>query len=89
VKTDFRPQSVRRVETDRLKSEAAQLLAAAADDAKPYRAKLEEFLARVAALKASADAGDWKAEAELATVLAGSEDLFWKLKALAALNSTR
>ena len=89
VKTDFRPQSVRRLETDRLKTEAVQLLAAAADDAQPYRAKIEEFLARVAALKASAERGDWKAEAELASALAGSEDLFWKLKALAALNSAR
>jgi len=89
VTTDFRPQSVRRLNAESLKTEAAQLLAAAADDAKPYRAKIEEFLARVAALKASADRGDWKAEAELASVLAASEDLFWKLKALAALNRTQ
>jgi hypothetical protein len=86
---DFRPEAVRRLQADRLQAEATQLLAAAADDGKPYRAKIEEFLSRVAALKASADRGDWKAEAELASVLAGSEDLFWKLKAMAALNSNR
>ena len=47
------------------------------------------LLARVAALRTSADQGDWKAEAELATVLADSADLFWKLKALAALNRSQ
>jgi len=87
VKADFRPQSVRSLDANRLKSDAARLLAAAADDAKPYRAKVEDLLARVASLKAPVDQGDWKAEAELASALSGSEDLFWKLKALAALNT--
>ena len=86
AQTDFRPEAVRRIQADRLQTEAVGLLTAAADDGKPYRARMGEFLTRVAVLKASADKGDWKAEAELTTVLAGSADLFWKLKALATLN---
>lgn len=89
AETDFRPEPVRQFQADRLKAEATELLAAAADDGTPYRAKMEEFLARVASLKTSADQGDWKAEAELAAVLADSADLFWKLKALAALNRSQ
>ena len=89
VEADFRPEAVRQLQADRLKAEATRLLAAAADDAKPYQAKVEGFLARVAALKPSAEQGDWKAEAELATVLADSADLFWKLRAMAVLNGSR
>lgn len=86
VQTDFRPEAVRQLQVDRLRAETSELLAAAAEDGQPYRAKTEELLARAAALRAAAEQGDWKAEADLATLLAASADLFWKLKALAALN---
>jgi hypothetical protein len=89
VQADFRPEAVRQLQVDRLRTETIELLAAAADDAQPYRAKTEELLARVADLRTSADQGDWKAEADLASLLADSADLFWKLKALAALNRSQ
>ena len=89
LQSDFRPEAVRQFQAERLRAEAAQLLAAAADDAKPYRAEMETFLTRVTALKTTVDRGDWKAEAELATLLMNSANLFWKLKAIAVLNNTR
>jgi hypothetical protein len=47
AQTDFRPEAVRRLQADRLQTEAVGLPAAAADDGKPYRARMGEFLTRV------------------------------------------
>jgi hypothetical protein len=89
ISADFRPQAVRELQAERLRAEASRLLAAAADDAQPYRAQVNQFLARVAVLAPPAKQGDWKAEADLASVLAESSDLFWKLRAIAVLNNSR
>ena len=86
VQTDFRPEPVRLLQADRLQSEATKLLADAADDGKALQPKVNELLSRVAALRAKAGQGDWQAEADLATALQDSADLFWRLRAFALLN---
>jgi hypothetical protein len=48
---------------------------------------VEELLSQIAALKTKADAGGWVAEAELASALQNSGDLFWRLKTFAVLNA--
>jgi hypothetical protein len=85
---DFRPAPVRALVLEELRAEAQTLLAAAAEDGVALKPQVDELLARVADLKARADQRDWRAEAELASLLAGSEDLFWKLRAFAVLNDT-
>lgn len=87
VETDFRPEPVRLLQLDRLKADVGELLAQAAEDAAPLRPKVDDLLARAAALGAQADSGDWKAEADLATLLQDSVDLLWKLRAFAVLNA--
>ena len=84
---DFRPEPVRLLEVDKLKSEALRLVAEAAEDGEVLEPRVQELLAKVTEFRAKADDGDWMAEADLATTLADSEDLFWKLRAFAALNS--
>ena len=86
IATDFRPETVRQTDPERLRQEAEQLLADAGDDGKAMRPKVDELLTQVAALKAKGDTGDWKAEADLADAVMGSSDLFWKLRIFAALN---
>jgi hypothetical protein len=86
--TDFRPAPVRALVLDELRSEAQEVLADAAEDGVALKPQVDELLARVTALKARADQRDWRAEAELASVLVDSEDLFWKLRAFAVLNDT-
>ena len=86
VATDFRPQPVATLDIDKVKAEAAELLSLAGDDAKPFRGKLDELFKQLTALKTAADAGDWKSEAGIAGLLAGSAETFWKLRALAVLN---
>lgn len=83
---DFRPAPARALVLDELRSEAQQLLAAAAEDGVALKPQVDELLARVTDLKARADQRDWRAEAELASLLVDSEDLFWKLRAFAVLN---
>lgn len=85
--TDFRPSLVRDMDTEKLKADSAKLLADAADDGKTMRPKIDELLTKIAALKAKADAGDWTAEADIAQLLRDSEDMFWRLKIFAVLNS--
>lgn len=82
---DFRPPAVQALDAGKLKAELEGLLAAAGDDAKPFRPRVSALLEKVAALKPRADAGDWQAEAELATALAESNDLVWKLRIAALL----
>jgi len=84
---DFRPEPVRQLDADRLRSEALKLVAEAAEDGEALEPRVQELLAKVTEFRAKADDGDWMAEADLATTLADSEDLFWKLRAFAALNS--
>jgi len=86
TQADFRPEPVRLLQADRLQAQAAQLLADAADDGQTLKPQVDEVLSRVADLKGKADEGDWVAEAELASVLTNSADLFWRLKAFALLN---
>jgi len=85
--TDFRPAPGRTLQVETLRSEAEKLLADAGDDAQTFQPKVEDLLTRVEALKGQADARDWKAEGDLASLLANSSDLFWKLRAFAALNA--
>jgi len=87
IQTDFRPELVRRLDVEHLKSEAAKLLADAGDDGKALRPKIEEMLSRTESLKAKSDAGDWGAEASLAALLQDSTDLFWRLRTFAVLNA--
>lgn len=85
--TDFRPEAVRELNLDRLRSEALKLLTEAAEDGRAMEPRVRELLSKAAELKAKADGGDWIAEADLSAMLADSDDLFWKLRAFAALNS--
>lgn len=84
---DFRPEPARALDAERLRAEATGLLEQAGDDGEALKPQVLDLLARVSALKAAADGGDWIAEADLCTALAGSRDLFWKLRTFAALNS--
>lgn len=84
---DFRPVLVREMDLEKLKAESAKLVAEAADDGKAFKPKIDDLMAKVAALKAKADAGDWTAEADIAQLLRDSEDMFWRLKIFAVLNS--
>ncbi len=85
--TDFRPEPVRQLDFERLRSEALKLVADAAEDGKAFEPRVQELLSKITELKGKADGGDWMAEADIATTLSDSEDLFWKLRAFAALNS--
>jgi len=87
AKADFRPEPVRGLQPDRLRTDALNLLAQAADDGKALEPKVMELLTTVDTLKATADQGDWIAEADLSTALLNSADLFWKLRTFAALNA--
>jgi len=84
---DFRPEAVRTLNHDRLKAEALKLLADAAEDGKALEPQVQGLLAKVADLKTKAEGGDWLAEADLASGLIDSEDLFWKLRTFAVLNN--
>ena len=84
---DFRPEPVRQLDFDRLRTDALQLLADAAEDGKAAEPRVQELLTKVADLKGKAEGGDWLAEADLASSLLDSQDLFWKLRAFAALNN--
>ncbi len=83
---DFRPEAVRVLNAPQLKADLTRLLAEAGEDGKVFQAKVTELLARVTALTAKAEGGDWTAEADLATTLANSAEMVWKLKAAAILN---
>ena len=86
VETDFRPEPVRQLDTPGLAAEATRLLADAAEDGEALKPQVDDLLSRVAELKPRADEGDWTAEADLAELIRKSADLFWKLRAFAALN---
>ena len=84
---DFRPKAVTGLDPQQLRRDIEALLDEAGDDADPLRPQVQDLLTRVGSLKTQADAGDWKAEADLAETLAGSEDLLWKLRTFAVLNN--
>jgi hypothetical protein len=84
---DFRPQAVRELDYNRLKADSLKLLADAAEDGKAMEPRVQELLAKVADLKTKAESGDWPAEADLASSLIDSDDLFWKLRTFAVLNN--
>jgi len=86
-KADFRPEPVRGLQPNQLRTDALNLLALAADDGQALEPRVMELLTKVDALKAAADQGDWIAEADLSTALLDSVDLFWKLQTFAALNA--
>jgi hypothetical protein len=85
-RTDFRPATARAVDVAALKAEALQLVADAAEDGQTFQPRVQELLAALDDLQTKAQAGDWVAEADLSTRIADSADLFWKLRAFAALN---
>lgn len=87
VGADFRPLSVQTLNTEALRAEATRLLTAAGEDAGLFQKQVDELLAKAAALKAEADAGSWRAEAELGSEIEASADLFWRLRAFAVLNN--
>ncbi|MGQ9731405.1 MAG: hypothetical protein ACUVX8_09035 [Candidatus Zipacnadales bacterium] len=84
--TDFRPTPVCELILEEFQTEATQLLTDAAEDGIALKPQIDDLLAQVRALKEDADKDDWRAQAELATILTNSEDLFWKLRAFAVLN---
>jgi hypothetical protein len=83
---DFRPLSGRGLDVDKQRAAAATLLADAAEDGKQFKPKIDGLMAKIAALKTQAEAGDWTAEADLAKLWRDSEDLFWRLRIFAVLN---
>ena len=85
--TDFRPAIVRNLQPGELQAEALRLLAAAAEDGQVLKPQVDKLLGQVTLLQQAAAGGDWTAEAELAGAILGSADLFWKLRAFAALNA--
>ncbi len=84
---DFRPAAARAFDEAKLRTEALDLVAKAAADGEALRPQVLELLARVSTLRTAAEGGDWVAEADLCSALADSQDLFWKLRTFAALNS--
>jgi hypothetical protein len=86
-KVDFRPALVRETDPEKFGVEATKLLADAADDGVALKPQVDELLAKIGALKAKADAGDWQAEADIAQALRGADELFWRLRIFAALNT--
>lgn len=86
VSLDFRPGAVRTLDYPALKAEAEQLLADAAEDGAALRPKVDKVVQQLGDLAAKGQGGDWQAEAELATVIRGSQDLLWKLRTYALLN---
>jgi hypothetical protein len=80
-------ERARAVDAEGLRTEATGLLEKAGDDGEALKPQVLDLLAKVSTLKAAADGGDWVAEADLCTALAGSRDLFWKLRTFAVLNS--
>jgi len=83
---DLRPGPVRDLDLAKLKADAVQLIADAADDGAVLKPKVDGVLKQVEELSARAQAGDWQAEGELAGLLQSSQDLFWRLKTFAVLN---
>ena len=83
---DFRPGTVRGLDVAKLKVEAGQLIADAADDGAVLKPKVEGVLKQVEDLSTRGQAGDWQAEAQLAGLIQSSQDLFWRLKTFAVLN---
>ena len=86
AESDFRPLGVQTLDVAALRDLASGLLAEAEEDGDALRPQVEELLAGVDRLHALSLAGDVRAEAELAELLAGSDDLFWRLRAFAVLN---
>ena len=87
AEADFRPLGVQNLDVDQLRAEAMQLLADAGPDGVALTKQVDELLAGVDGYHTRAAAGDWKAEAELAALVANSSDLFWRLRAFAVLNN--
>ena len=85
--TDFRPAPARALVLGELRAEAQELLSDAAEDGVALKPRVDELLRRVTDLKARADQRDWRAEAELSSLLVDSEDFFWKLRSFAVLNN--
>lgn len=86
VALDFTPLGVQKLDLPALRAEGEKLLVAAAEDGKALQPKMKELLTRAEALQSKAAAGDWQAQADLVALLEGSQDMFWKLRAFAALN---
>lgn len=86
VALDFTPRGVQKLDLPALQAEGEKLLAAAAEDGKALQPKMKELLTRAQALQNKATGGDWLAQAELISLLDGSQDMFWKLRTFAVLN---
>jgi len=84
---DFRPEAVRALNVEQLRTEALKLIADAAEDGQALEPQVRALLDKLGELNTRATAGDWIAEADMATALLDSEDLLWRLRAFAALNS--
>lgn len=87
VGADFRPLSVQTLDVEALRAEARRLIEDAGEDGERFRKQVDELLAKAAALKAEADTGSLRAEADLGAEIEASADLFWRLKAFAVLNN--
>ena len=86
VRTDFHPRAAQGVDVERVEAEATRLLAAAGDGGKPLKARVDELIGRINAAKAKTADDDWKAEGDMANLVASLEDMLWKLKIEALLN---
>lgn len=80
---DFRPTPLQTFDAARFRADTERLLAAAGDDGERLRPQVEALLAGIG----GDPAGDWAAEAELASRLEKSEDLLWELRIFALLNA--
>lgn len=84
--TDFRPLAAQELDVAAFAEQTRALLEQAADDGEALAPQVEELLDRLEAAQARARAGDWQAEASLASLLRDSQDLLWKLRIFALLN---
>jgi hypothetical protein len=83
---DFRPLTVQRLHLADLQAEVNRLVAEAAEEGAALKPRADELLGKLTTLQEKAGAGDWRAQAEMASLVLGSEDLMWKLRIFAALN---
>jgi len=84
---DFRSERLVRFDPGVATAEIAKLLDAARDDGKRLRAKAEALVRKLGDLKAGAERGDWRAEAQFATVSPQYDVLLWKLRIYALLDA--
>lgn len=84
---NFRSEGLVRFDPTAAKAEIARLLTGAREDGNRLRPQAEALVRKLCTLKASADRGDWRAEARFASTYPKYQALLWKLKIYALLNA--